>query len=75
MEINLFMVCISSFVGVFFVLIFLAIAMSLIMVMFPVKEEATSDDTPPVYAAISSTYSRLYPGTKISKIEEIKNQK
>ena len=74
MENNLFMVCISSFISVFFVLTFLAIAMSLIMVIFPVKEKAPSDETP-IYAAINSTYSRLYPGTKISKIEEIKNQK
>ena len=72
MESNLFLVCISSFIGVFFVLTFLAIAMSLIMVMFPVKEDALPDDTP-VYAAISSTYARLFPGTKITNIEEINN--
>jgi len=71
METNLFLVCLSSFVGVFFVLTFLAVAMSLITVMFPVKEEAAPDDMP-LYAAINSTYARLYPGTKISKIEEIK---
>ena len=71
METNLFLICLSSFVGVFFVLIFLAIAMSLIMVMFPEKEEAALDDTPLV-AAINSTYARLYPGTKVTNIKEIK---
>ena len=71
MEINLFLVCLSSFVGVFFVLIFLAIAMSLIMVMFPVEEEEVSDDAP-LIAAINSTYARMYPGTKVTNIKEIK---
>jgi hypothetical protein len=71
MENNLFLICLSSFVGVFFVLIFLAIAMSLIMVMFPVKEEAALDDAPLV-AAVNSAYARLYPGTKVTNIKEIK---
>ena len=69
-EVNLFMVCISSFVGVFFVLTFLAVAMHLIVRIFPEKEDAAPDDKP-LYAAISSSYARLYPGTRISKIEEI----
>jgi hypothetical protein len=70
MENNLFMVCVSSFIGVFFVLTFLAVAMRLIIVVFPEKGEKHRDDTP-LYAAISSSYSRLHPGYKISKIEEI----
>ena len=74
MEINLFMVCLSAFVGVFFVLVFLAIIMRLIMVIFPEKMEAAPDDAP-LYAAVSSVYARIYPGTRICKIEEIKNPK
>ena len=75
MELNLAMVCVSSFVGVFFVLIFLAVAMQLIMYIFPDKKIEAGSDQAALYAAITSTYARLYPGTRISKIEEIKNQK
>ena len=74
MEINLFMICISSFVGVFFVLTFLAISMRLIIIIFPEKKVVLPDDEP-LYAAISSTYTQRFPGTRISKIEEIKNNK
>lgn len=75
MQINLVMVCVSSFIGVFFVLTFLAVIMRLIMVMFPVKKKAPGTDDAVLYAAITSTYARLYPGTQTSKIEEIKNRK
>lgn len=75
MENNLLMVCVSSFAGVFFVLAFLAFAMRLIMVVFPEKKIESSPDDSAMYAAISSAYSQLYPGTRISHIEEIKNQK
>ena len=75
MQVNLFMICISSFVGVFFVLIFLAVAMQLIMYIFPEKIIETGSDDAAIYAAVTSTYARLYPGTRISKIEALKNQK
>ena len=75
MDTKLLWICVSSFTGVFAVLTFLAITMHLITLIFPAKKliaKAAGSDDAVVYAAISSTYARLYPGTKVSKIEEIK---
>jgi len=73
MEPNLLMVCVSSFLGVFVVLIFLALAMEMITRIFPQKIVRTGSDDAAIFAAITSSYSRLYPGRRISNIEEIKN--
>ena len=73
MESHLLMVCVSSFIGVFAVLIFLAVAMELITRVFPQKIARTGADDSAIFAAITSTYSRLYPGMRINNIEEIKN--
>lgn len=73
METSLFMICVSSFVGVFIVLVFLAVAMELITRIFPQKIVRTGSDDAAIFAAITSSYSRLYPGRQISNIEEIKN--
>ena len=72
MRLNLFAICMSSFAMVFFVLTFLAIAMRLIIVIFPERKIKTGADDAAIYAAITSTYSRLFPGVKITKIEEKK---
>lgn len=71
MQLNLLSMCISSFVAVFTVLAFLALTMRLIMSVFPQKKAAVSDDAA-VYAAITSTYARMYPGMKITNITEEK---
>ncbi len=68
MEANLFMICISSFVSVFAVLVFLAVAMRLLIAVFPEKKNGTD---PAVVAAIGSAYAYVHPGTKITKIEEV----
>jgi hypothetical protein len=72
---KLLWICVSSFTGVFAILTFLAITMHVITLIFPGKKiiaKAAGSDEAVVYAAISSTYASLYPGTKVSKIEEIK---
>ncbi len=74
MELNLLTICVSSFIGVFCVLVFLAIAMEVITRLFPEKIAGAGADDAAVFAAITTTYARLYPGTRISNIEEIKNQ-
>jgi hypothetical protein len=65
------MMCIASFTAVFCVLAFLAITMRLIMVIFPEKVIETGGDDAAIYAAITSTYGRLYPGSKVTSIKEI----
>ena len=71
MQLNLLSMCIASFAAVFTVLAFLAITMRLIMIVFPVKKVAASDDAA-MYAAITSAYTRMYPGMRISNITEEK---
>ena len=72
MQLNLLSMCISSFAAVFTVLVFLAVTMRLIMIIFPEKKTGTGADEAVVYAAITSTYARLYPGMKITNIKEDK---
>lgn len=73
MESNLLIMCMASFAAVFLVLTFLATAMRLIIIIFPEKKAENGSDDAAVFAAIHSTYIRLYPGTIVCKIEEIKN--
>ena len=65
---DLVSICFTAFVAVFFVLISLAVIMRIIIYIFPEKD---LDDTT-VYAAIATTMNSIYPGTQISKIEELK---
>jgi hypothetical protein len=66
---ELLIICISSFIAVFVILALLAIAMRIIIIIFPQK--IISADSA-VIAAVTTAATSLYPGTKISKIEEIK---
>lgn len=66
---ELLFVCISAIVAVFFLLAMLALVMRLIMAVFP--EKILQSDSAYV-AAIASVMSTLFPGTKITKVEEIK---
>lgn len=66
---ELFTICISAFLAVFTLLTILAILMRLIMVIFPAKK-IFSDAA--VVAAVTTVMHGLYPGTKVTKVEEIK---
>ena len=66
---NLLLICISAFVAVFIILALLALVMRLIITVFP--EKILKTDTA-VFAAIASVVANIFPGTKISNIEEIK---
>ena len=72
MEPNLASMCFASFAAVFTVLAFLAVTMRLIMIIFPEKEISAGGNDVAMYAAITSTYSRLYPEMKITNIKEEK---
>ncbi len=85
-DFSLVTICLMAFTAVFVLLTTLAIIMRLIMVLFPFTEEerkaarkvssvrpssaATIDE--PLIAAIATAAAAAFPGTKISKIEEIK---
>ncbi|MBU1319073.1 MAG: hypothetical protein KKH67_07745 [candidate division Zixibacteria bacterium] len=66
---ELVVVCISAFAAVFVLLSILAFVMRLILVVFP-ERESGGDAT--MIAAVASALSTVYPGTRITKIEEIK---
>ena len=66
---NLLFICISAFIAVFLVLSVIAIFMRLILMVFP---NVQKDNDAAIYAAIGATVNNLFPGTKISKIEEQK---
>ena len=66
---NLAVLCITAFAAVFTLLALLAGVMELIMRIFPQKLVRTDA----VYvAAITSTYNALFPGAKVTRIEESK---
>jgi hypothetical protein len=66
---DLLMICVSAFVSVFVLLTLLAVIMRLIIVFFPQKK-AISDAA--VLAAVTTVMHNLYPGTKVTRIEEKK---
>jgi Co/Zn/Cd efflux system component len=68
-SLDLVYICASAFTAVFLLLTVLAIMMRIIIAMFPPKD-TTSDSA--VIAAIATVASNIYPGTKISNIEELK---
>ncbi len=65
---ELLVICISAFIAVFVLLAVLALVMRLIIVIFPQK--TVVGDTAMI-AAVASVAATLYPGTKITKVEEI----
>lgn len=58
--------CLASFSLTFLSLIFLAVIMRYITVVFP---PAKKDEESAWLAAINSAYAEAYPGTKITKIQ------
>jgi len=66
---NLLSICGASFLGVFLLLTILAAVFRLITVLFPGRE--TIKDAAWV-AAMNAAIGVIYPGTKITKVEEIK---
>jgi len=66
---DILLISFSALLTVFIILSGLAVIMQLIMRFFPGKEV---DEDVTVYSAIASVHSRLFPGTKITKIEEVK---
>ena len=63
---DLLTVCIAALIAVFALLIALAAGMRLITWLFPESE----DDESEMYAAIAATYNSVFPGTRITKIED-----
>lgn len=69
MATDLLIICGIAFLIVFIILAFLAFLMRLTMLVFPQK--AVEMDSA-VIAAIAATIHSVFPGTKITKLEEKK---
>jgi hypothetical protein len=64
---DLLMVCISAFSAVFVLLALLALAMRGLIAVFP--EKIASTDAA-LLAALTSVVSAVFPGSRITKVEE-----
>jgi hypothetical protein len=66
---NLLIICISAYVAVFLLLAFLATIMKILTVVFPKKLEGIE---PAIVAALTAAATYAFPGTKVTKVEEIR---
>jgi len=68
-SLGLVTICTSAFLAVFLILSIFAILIRLIIIVFPDPE---SREDQAIIAAISTTVNSQYPGTKTTKVEEVK---
>jgi hypothetical protein len=66
---ELYMICGIAFLAVFVILTFLAFLMRIIMLIFP---EKVAEIDSALIAAVAATVQTVFPGTKITKLEERK---
>ena len=66
---DLLVVCLSAFVAVFLLLSFLAVVMRVLIAVYP--EKAGGIDAATI-AAVSAAAAYVFPGTKVTKVEEIR---
>ncbi len=66
---DLLVISLSAFVAVFLLLSFLALVMRLLLVAYP--EKAGGID-PATIAALTAATAYAFPGTKVTKVEEIR---
>ena len=66
---ELLIICASAFLAVFVLLAALALVMRFIIVIFPDKGHGVDAV---MVAAINTAAQATYPGTKVTKVEEIK---
>jgi hypothetical protein len=67
--IELYVICGLAFLVVFIILVFLAFLMRIIMLIFP---EKVAEIDSVMIAAVAATVQTIFPGTKITKLEERK---
>ncbi len=62
-------ICVSAAIAVFLLLSILALVMRLILWAFPAAEP---DDDVVVYAAVAAVAQRAFPGSVVTRIEEVR---
>jgi len=68
--IDLVMICVTAFAAVFLLLTLVALLMRVINLLFPARRSAEADTA--AVAAVATVFAALYPGARITKIEEQK---
>ena len=66
---DLWLACVTAFCAVATLLSILAAMMRLILAIFPEREDSVDAA---LVGAIASVTQQMYPGTKITKVEEIR---
>ena len=66
---DLALICGIAFLVVFLILLFLSLLMRIIMLIFP---EKAAEADPAMIAAVAAAVQTVFPGTKITKLEEKK---
>ena len=69
---QLLYVCLSSLLAVFVLLTVLAVAMRILVAVFPEVVEKLAESDAALLAAISATITNMYPGLKVTRVEEEK---
>ena len=77
MDPGLLMMCVISFAAVFVLLTALSILMTVLTAIFPHKGKQSranprGESDAAVLAAICATMNQRYPGTSVTKIEEVR---
>ena len=70
MALDLLVICLSAFIAVFVLLSFLALVIRVLTLACPEKVAAGADAA--MIAAVTTAVSVLYPGTMVTKVEEIR---
>jgi len=66
---DLLVISLSAFVAVFLLLGFLAVVMRLLIAAYPAKVGGID---PATIAAVTAVAAYVFPGTKVTKVEEIR---
>jgi hypothetical protein len=69
---QLLYICLSSLLAVFVLLTILAVVMRLLVATFPEALEKLTESDAALLAAISATITNMYPGLKVTRVEEEK---
>ena len=69
---QLLFVCLSALLAVFVLLTILAITMRILIAVFPEVAEKLVESDAALVAAVTTAVMTVYPGTKVTKVEEEK---
>jgi TRAP-type C4-dicarboxylate transport system permease small subunit len=69
---QLLFACLSALLAVFVLLTILAIAMRILIAVFPETLEKLAESDSALLAAVTTAVTTMYPGMKVTKVEEEK---